>query len=174
MFHAEPARVLVSRLCWVLELVCGSMLTNLKKKKKRLRTKENKQKAQNDLKSLWHFSAQYAHSYTHSQICIHFLSKDKMRLNETGHFKISSSMLVYATKWNAHLVYQDSDLMGVQRRKGVNWEWNREKGEEAMDGWSAKVSSQAICLLELMTQRLLDRKPLYCPWWLSTEQAPLW
>lgn len=41
-----------------------------------------------------------------------------------------------------------------------------------MDGWSAKVSCQAICPLELMTQRLRDRKPLYCPWWLSTEQAP--
>lgn len=40
-----------------------------------------------------------------------------------------------------------------------------------MDGWSAKVSRQAICLLELMTQRLRDRKPLYCPWWLSTDQA---
>lgn len=44
--------------------------------------------------------------------------------------------------------------------------------EKAMDGWSAKVSCQTICLLELMTQRLRDRKPLYCPWWLSTEQAP--
>lgn len=44
--------------------------------------------------------------------------------------------------------------------------------EAEMDGWSAKVSRQAICLLELMTQRLRDRKPLYRPWWLSTEQAP--
>lgn len=40
-----------------------------------------------------------------------------------------------------------------------------------MDGWSAKVSCQAICLLELMTQRLPDRKPFYRPWWVSTEQA---
>lgn len=41
-----------------------------------------------------------------------------------------------------------------------------------MDGWSAKVSCQAIRLLELMTQRHWDRKPLYCPWCLSTDQAP--
>ena len=40
-----------------------------------------------------------------------------------------------------------------------------------MDGWSAKVSCQAICVLELMTQRLPDRKPFYRPWLLSTEQA---
>lgn len=40
-----------------------------------------------------------------------------------------------------------------------------------MDGWLAKVSFQAICLLELMTQRLRERKPLSRPWWLTTEQG---
>lgn len=54
------------------------------------------------------------------------------------------------------------DVLGEKQRDG----------EREMDGWSAKVSRRAICLLELMTQRLRDRKPLYCPWWLSTEQAP--
>lgn len=43
--------------------------------------------------------------------------------------------------------------------------------ERAMGGWSAKVSCQAICLQELMTQRLRDMKPLSCPWWLSPRQA---
>lgn len=42
-----------------------------------------------------------------------------------------------------------------------------------MDGGLAKVSGQAICRLELMTQRLRERKPLYRPWWPTTEQAPL-
>lgn len=41
-----------------------------------------------------------------------------------------------------------------------------------MDGGLAKVSGQAICRLELMTQRLRERKPLYRPWWLTTEPAP--
>lgn len=40
-----------------------------------------------------------------------------------------------------------------------------------IDGWLAKVSCPAICLLELMTQRLRERKPLSRPWWLTTEQG---
>lgn len=40
-----------------------------------------------------------------------------------------------------------------------------------MEGWLAKVSCQAIYLLELMTQRLRERKPLSRPWWLTTEQG---
>lgn len=41
-----------------------------------------------------------------------------------------------------------------------------------MDGWLAKVSCQAVCLLELMTQRLRERKPLSRPWWPTTEKRP--
>lgn len=41
-----------------------------------------------------------------------------------------------------------------------------------MDGWLAKVSCQAICLLELMTQRLRERTLLSRPWWPTTERGP--
>lgn len=53
---------------------------------------------------------------------------------------------------------------------GGGWVSKRDM-ERAMDGWSAKVSCQAICVRELMTQRLRDMKPLSCPWWLSPRQA---